>query len=188
MRGQINLFAEVPTEQWVYETLLPSLKQGLNRSNAGETNVSIERGKEYSSVSYLKQDPYDPQKTAKKHLAFRVCCRNGVSFFGVSNSYLDLVSENLMPYRWDSAKNDGFSNFTFEPTEEGIEKYASFLSSVMDAVTYGLLKEFDCCSRVEECSNAKRCIHPNPAMATSCGYRKILKSGRIFYGKNRNTH
>lgn len=47
-------------------------------------------------------------------------------------------------------------------------------------------KQFDCCHRFKECSDAKKCIHPDKAFALDCGYRKILKSGRIFYGENRN--
>ena len=45
---------------------------------------------------------------------------------------------------------------------------------------------FGCCSQYEECSNAKRCIHPNRLYSTACAYRRNLENGRIFYGKNRN--
>ena len=45
---------------------------------------------------------------------------------------------------------------------------------------------FGCCSQHEECSDAKRCIHPNRLYSTACAYRNNLESGRIFYGKNRN--
>jgi len=56
----------------------------------------------------------------------------------------------------------------------------------MECVIDAIPKQFDCCSRYEECSNAKRCIHPNPETALICGYRKIMKKGRIYYGKNKN--
>lgn len=184
MMEQLDLFAAVPTEEWVYEILLPTLKNVLSQSNAGSDNLAVDKGKEYSSVSYLKQDPYDTSRPAKKQLAFRICCRNGLRYFGISNSFLSLVPAELMIFKTDSGKGDGFSNFKFESTREGVELYASPLSSVLDAVTFSLPKEFDCCSRFEQCSNAKRCIHSNPALATSCGYRKVLKSGRIFYGVN----
>lgn len=45
---------------------------------------------------------------------------------------------------------------------------------------------FGCCSRYEQCSDAKKCIHPNPVFALGCAYRANLESGKIFYGKNRN--
>lgn len=43
---------------------------------------------------------------------------------------------------------------------------------------------FSCCSRYLECSNAKRCIHPDPLFSFCCFYNKNLKQGNIFYGKN----
>ena len=45
---------------------------------------------------------------------------------------------------------------------------------------------YDCCSQYLECSNSKKCVNPRKDSSMSCGYKKILKSGRIFYGKNRN--
>lgn len=45
---------------------------------------------------------------------------------------------------------------------------------------------FDCCGRYMQCSDAMRCIHPNPIDALGCTYKKHLQQGRIFYGKNRN--
>lgn len=45
---------------------------------------------------------------------------------------------------------------------------------------------FGCCSQFEECSNAKKCIHPNRMYSTACSYRSNLEAGRIFYGRNRN--
>ena len=45
---------------------------------------------------------------------------------------------------------------------------------------------FGCCSQFQECSDAKKCIHPNRMYSTACSYRCNLEAGRIFYGKNRN--
>ncbi len=45
---------------------------------------------------------------------------------------------------------------------------------------------FGCCDRFEECSDAKKCLHPNLLYSKSCQYRKNLEQGRIFYGENRN--
>jgi hypothetical protein len=57
--------------------------------------------------------------------------------------------------------------------------------ALQDAINR-LPKSWDCCSRYMECSNAKRCVHPDPSLALECGYRKILASGKIYYGENRN--
>jgi len=45
---------------------------------------------------------------------------------------------------------------------------------------------FGCCHRYTECSDAKKCLHPNLMYSTACNYRKNLENGLIFYGKNRS--
>lgn len=45
---------------------------------------------------------------------------------------------------------------------------------------------FGCCSRYTECSDEKKCIHPDPKISKGCYYKTNLDSGLIFYGKNRN--
>ena len=40
---------------------------------------------------------------------------------------------------------------------------------------------FACCSRYEECSKEKKCIHKNKLYAMACQYRKNLEAGNIFY-------
>lgn len=43
---------------------------------------------------------------------------------------------------------------------------------------------FGCCSRYTECSNAKKCIHPDTIYSYSCLYKHNLDKGEIFYGDN----
>ena len=45
---------------------------------------------------------------------------------------------------------------------------------------------FNCCSRYEECSDVKKCVHSNMLFSRACMYRKNIEDGKIFYGKNRN--
>lgn len=45
---------------------------------------------------------------------------------------------------------------------------------------------FGCCSRFNECSDAKKCVHENKLYSKACAYRRNLDAGRIFYGKNKN--
>lgn len=45
---------------------------------------------------------------------------------------------------------------------------------------------FGCCSHFIECSDAKKCVHPNKLYSRACWYRIKLEQGRILYGKNRN--
>ena len=69
---------------------------------------------------------------------------------------------------------------------------ASVFSYIKENVVYCLKhyrskeKTFSCCSRFEECSDAKKCVHQNKLYSTACYYRHNLEEGRIFYGKNKN--
>lgn len=56
------------------------------------------------------------------------------------------------------------------------------LQSAIDAIP----KEYSCCSRYMECSDLIACTNPDKDLAMRCGYRKVLRSGKVFYGKNRN--
>jgi hypothetical protein len=47
---------------------------------------------------------------------------------------------------------------------------------------------FSCCSRYHQCSDEKKCIHPDIKFAKGCHYKTHLENGRIFYGNNRNDH
>lgn len=55
-------------------------------------------------------------------------------------------------------------------------------------INFSPIEWFGCCSRYEECSDAKKCllVEIDQIRARGCSYRKNLENGRIFYGKNRN--
>lgn len=171
---QFDFFSSIPDEEFVFETLKASLSAVIEQNNVSQDKLIFKKGKSYSSVWYDTQ------------LAFRVCCRDNHHYFGVSNAYTDFASSENAQYRTNDGKSDGFTNYEFSPTSDGIMLFSAFLSSVFDATIDTLPKEFDCCSRFEKCSDAMKCINPNPNIATGCGYRKIMKKGRIFHGKNRN--
>lgn len=58
--------------------------------------------------------------------------------------------------------------------------FAWELKHFMPAYTFG------CCSKYEQCSDERKCLHANPMYSRGCAYRYNLEAGRIFYGKNRN--
>ena len=51
---------------------------------------------------------------------------------------------------------------------------------------YLMTNGFDCCSRYLACSEAGHCTHPDIMFAGQCTYRQKLRTGRIFYGTERN--
>lgn len=173
-KAERGKYPPTPEEEQAYNWLAPALKRVVADNNTPSGWLVLDGCKDYSSVWYGSQ------------IAFRICYRGRHHYFGVSNSFIHLVPDELSTCITASGKKDGFTNFEFSLNRNDIAKFTPFLSSVLNAAIDKLPKDYDCCSRYEECSNAKRCIHPNPAMAIGCGYRKILKSGRIFYGPNRN--
>ena len=62
-----------------------------------------------------------------------------------------------------------------------------FINCLMECMRFGInnyipkAAGFACCSRYKECSDAKKCIHPNRLYAKACQYRKNLEEGNIFY-------
>lgn len=174
MMEQLDLFSTEPTEQWVYGLLAQSLKTVIQRNNLSSKSLFLKDGKAYSSVWFDTQ------------MVFRICCRNGSHYFGVSHAYTNCANETVLGTIIKGRSNDGFTNFEFKPNADGVRLFEEFLSAVLDMVIDSIPKQFDCCSRYEACSDAKKCIHPNPDMALACGYRKIMKKNRIYYGKNRN--
>lgn len=178
MDMQLDLFATVvpekASEEWIYQQLYNSLSAVILGNNLDLQKLKFDRRDKYSSVWYDTQ------------MAFRICWQGKLHHFSVADTYISKANPEILQYVTRSGHVTGFTNFEFTPTIEGIAFFADFLSSVLDQAINSITKEFDCCSRYEECSNARKCINPNPDMALGCGYRKIMKQGRIFYGKNRN--
>lgn len=67
-----------------------------------------------------------------------------------------------------------------------IKDYESQIAVALQYAIDQVPTEYSCCSRYEECSNAKGCTEPNDDIAIKCSYRKKLQKGIIFFGKNRN--
>ena len=57
---------------------------------------------------------------------------------------------------------------------------------IIEDVIKNIPKTFDCCDQFEACSDVRHCVLKDQSYAMQCGYRKILKSGKIYFGKNRN--
>jgi len=85
---------------------------------------------------------------------------------------LDLKSDPLY-VKIDTQLGDDMANAIRPYLEKAIEDYKP-------------PKSFACCSRYVQCSDAKKCIHPQQVYAKQCWYRENLENGKIFYGKNKN--
>lgn len=154
-----------------YNSILPCLQAAAEEIGANAEGIKIIHNKEYSSVWY------------SSILAFRLKLRKNSRYIEVPLDSQSVVQVIAPP---DKQKKVTGDFWRVKLDNEPISKHADVLASVLQDAINRLPKEWDCCSRYMECSNAKRCIHPDPELALKCGYRKILASGKIYYGENRN--
>lgn len=115
--------------------------------------------------------------------AFRLKIRGKQHYISIPSTLADLIPSDA-PSKKPSEKEKYYRILITD--EHPLDSYTKFLVDVVGETVNRYPKDWDCCSRYLECSDAKTCVHPDKAFALSCGYRKILSSGRIYYGKNRN--
>lgn len=169
---QLNLFATEISEASIFAAIKASLLKIIIENNVSPDKLVLKEGESYSSVWYDSQ------------LAFRICCRGKKHFFGISDVYKKHLPQEFECYI--IKHRDGFINYAFGQMLNDALLFEPLLCACLDVAIDSLEKEFDCCSRYLECSNAKHCIQPNADLAEVCGYRRIMKAGKIYYGKNRN--
>lgn len=160
----------IERERAFLEKALPILREAAESKNADPNDITSEVLSSYSSVKF------------RSSIICRLKLRGKKWYISIPKRLQKVIPENLETTTTASEKD--FLRITFEQLTD-----SSAISLMEEATLLAIElvpKEYDCCSRYEECSNAKVCIHPNPAFSLLCGYRKILGSGQIFYGENRN--
>ena len=113
----------------------------------------------------------------------RVHIRGKKSYISVPVLFEDMVPDNFPVTRISS--DNRYIRLMLDNTHP-VEFYTDFLVRITGETVNRYPKTWDCCSRYMECSDAGKCVHPDKTFALECGYRKILASGRIFYGERRN--
>lgn len=71
-------------------------------------------------------------------------------------------------------------------TLSDVPDYFDRITATCQRILDGVPKDFSCCSRYMECSDAKICTNPDKMAAVGCYYRRVLHNGKVFYGANRN--
>ena len=109
---------------------------------------------------------------------------------GSSSRYVIKLGDRVIAYIVD-----GKNKISLELSRAGtielnsiddIENYLDDIKEVLQSILNSMSKDFSCCSRYMECSDARACVHPDKDVALGCHYRKVLSNGQVFYGKNRN--
>lgn len=158
-------------EQCLLNTIFPQLQDAVAASGGDPALLTCKTNKDYSAV-FLST-----------FTAFRLRFRGRQHYISLPMVFRDLIPKG-MPTKL--MKSDPKYIRIIVDEEHQAESYADFLVQVVGETVSRYPKEWDCCSKYMECSDAKSCIHPDKAFSLACGYRRILASGRIFYGKNRN--
>lgn len=176
MSDQVTLSGfEAPheKERTAYQEILPALRAAASEAGADPEAVKIRHGRSYSSVWY------------GSILAFRMKLRGDAGYVEVP---LDSrgTAGGLGPLDGQKEASGGF--WRVKLGAEPLREHGDILADVLRDAIGRLPKEWDCCSRYRQCSDARRCVHPDQAFALKCRYRKILASGRIYYGENRNVN
>lgn len=177
MNDQITLagFEPEDSREAIYlDSILPQLLKSIE-AQGGEPSFLSRRSTSgsggYSTVSIVN------------FTAFRLHLRGKSHYISVPTVFSDLIPDNF-PQK--QLRSDTKYTRILIDAKHPIESYTDFLAKITGETINRYPKEWSCCSRYMECSDAKACIHPDKTLALVCGYRKILNSGRVFYGKNRN--
>lgn len=174
-------------ETQIFELLMPKLVHILEFNRVGADSIKATTGKDFTSVSYVKPETSNvPIELRATQLAFRISARKKKYFFSLKDTYLQYAPEHLRKTAMPERGENGYIKIPFTPTNEGVQQFAEMLCKALDGTIDAVKCDYACCSRCEDCSDARCCVQPIPHIAANCGYRKILKTGKIFYGKNRN--
>ena len=154
----------------VYEQILPSIQEAASNLRLDMSQFCIREMASYSSV-YFGQV-----------LIFRIRCRGKKDYLAIPGNLKDLIPDSLEAY---TVKSDDMIRL---PIQSGIVGpiILSLSPPMIEAIVTKKTKSFDCCAYYEACSDARQCVLTDLAYSMQCGYKRILKEGKVYFGKNRN--
>lgn len=164
-------------EEKTYSLISHGLQESLVAENLSAEYLFFRKSKtstsQYSSVYLFNENS----------VFCRISFRGKQNYFSISSKYESIIPNSVEYKKQKSDPN--FCRIMIESPDD-ILTHMDLLHQVLNAEIDAYPADFGCCSRYEECSDAKKCTHPNPDMALRCIYRKNLKHGKTFYGKNKN--
>lgn len=169
---QLSMEPEVDEEKKAFELLYPEIQDVLYNAPIDSGILIFKKLENFSSVYFMDAN----------ELFIRIRIRKKTRYILIPEMYEDLLPSSASISR---RKADiGMIRIEIQSCED-ILKYVEVLRAVLERICRNH-REFGCCSRYLECSDAKCCIHPDPKFALTCWYRYNLLDGKIFYGKNKN--
>lgn len=158
-------------EQSAFDLVYPQIKDIIYDEDEKKDILSVEPIKNMTSVYFMGNAVF-----------FQIRLRKKSRYIAIDDEFECYITADIDKDK--VKKTGGKIRLTMENPEDILE-YVPVLRAVLGVVC-SRYREFSCCSRYEQCSDAKRCIHPENRFAIGCIYRENLRAGRIFYGKNRN--
>lgn len=155
------------------ESILEKMRDSVAGQGGNPDDLIYEKTENYTKVSFAGVT------------AFRLKLRGKSHYISVPTAFEDLIPDSFPLKKIKSDAEQKYTRIVLDETHPA-EMYTDFLLKIAGETVNRYPKEWDCCSHYLACSDAKACVHPDKTFALKCGYRKILHSGRIFYGKNRN--
>lgn len=180
MDSQISIFDTenngLNSEKDAYDILCSILRPTLENENMDTAQMRFRPGKEqtseYSSIF------------VSSGLFMRLRFRGTKKYAAIPNTYFTSIkaefdSETL-------SQLESASDFIRLPlsTPSDLMQYSEMIQKCFLKMLGSLTGQFDCCSRYEECSDLLRCVCPDKNLALGCRYKKNLRNGVVFYGKN----
>lgn len=174
-------FEEVEVESkelLAYKSIEPTLEDALQINYVDPKHLIFKHnqaeGSAYSSIYLINEG----------NLVCRMCFRGKTNYIAVPAKY-----EEMIPPVGEVKKSKSDPNYVriFLSSSDDIRYFAAMLWHILDDMIAALPTEFGCCSRYIECSDAKRCVNPDMDLSMRCYYKKNLRKGIIFYGKNKNS-
>lgn len=161
-------FEALSREERIFEELKPVLLKTLEDEYAPLEELELRKQNNSYAVYYLQK------------LIFSM-------FFGKKSNYLLFPASMYLPFKPpadEKIASNGQIRVDLENPENTLLETERIVKS-LTAIICKQPKEFLICAGYMECSNAKKCIRPRE-FSLKCNYKQVMRSGRIFYGKNRN--
>ena len=164
----------------IYESLCD-----LNPNYLNSFKLCLTENKgQYDSITIIPS--YSPYRENTKSTLFCRVKNTGKSHYIAFNSQYSALFDKF-GVRYSSAKSEvSYIRIDLDDFKKYINNadFADILNRIfLDSFC---LKKFDCCSKYNECSDARHCVHEDAIYSTACTYRKHSENGKIFYGENRN--
>ncbi len=183
---QLSMTDLVPTqsaeelESAFHDQIRPALFELLDRIGVSTEFISFVPRKSYGSCIF-KSPSVLSSSSENGAVIYRIKATGKSPYLEVKKLYKNFFSD-----RYDITEYEKNDYIRIPIQDIDVSELAIPLQSVLLETLARLPKEFDCCSRVDACSDAKKCISPYPTYGVGCTYCFNMAHGHIFYGRNEN--